>query len=163
VYIQEAHPTDLWQVAANVRDNVLFASPQNDNERNATASACVRKLGIRIPALLDGIENRAERAYTGWPDRLYVVGRDGRVVFKSRPGPYGFSSKELGEALRDIAAKGESTSASTARAASLRARLGTYVQRGSAPARRRTIVGQDCILPADFQSAEAPVANRRAA
>ena len=27
VYIQEAHPTDVWQMESNVKDGVLFASP----------------------------------------------------------------------------------------------------------------------------------------
>lgn len=54
VYIQEAHPTDLWQMAANERDSVLFRSPRTNSKRSETASACVRNLGIRIPALLDG-------------------------------------------------------------------------------------------------------------
>ena len=103
VYIQEAHPTDLWEMAANVRDGVLFASARTDGERTETASACVRNLGIRIPALLDGMDNRIERAYTGWPDRLYLIGNDGRVIFKTRPGPYGFSSQELEKALRTVA------------------------------------------------------------
>ena len=100
VYIQEAHPTDLWEMSANVRDGVLFRSAHTEGERTQTASACVRNLGIRIPALLDHIDNRTERAYTGWPDRLYLIAQDGRVVFKTRPGPYGFSSKGLAEALR---------------------------------------------------------------
>jgi type I thyroxine 5'-deiodinase len=103
IYIEEAHPTDLWQMAANVRDGVLFRSPRSDGERTETASACVRNLGIRIPSLLDGIDNRIERAYTAWPDRLYLIGQDGRVVFKTRPGPYGFSSKDLEAAVRKLA------------------------------------------------------------
>jgi type I thyroxine 5'-deiodinase len=63
----------------------------------------MRKLGIRIPALLDGIANSTERAYTAWPDRLYVIGRDGRVLFKSAPGPYGFSTEELAAKVRSLA------------------------------------------------------------
>ena len=102
VYIQEAHPTDLWQLPSNVKDEVLFASPRTDDERRSTAVACVRNLGIRIPALLDGIENRTERAYTGWPDRLYLIGKDGRVVYKSAPGPYGFSTVDLERALQRL-------------------------------------------------------------
>jgi len=82
----------------------LFASPRTDGERNTTATACVRKLGIRIPALLDAIENQTERVYTGWPDRLYLISRGGRVVFKSLPGPFGFSPKELEQALRTATA-----------------------------------------------------------
>jgi len=78
---------------------VLFASPKSDGERDSVATACVRKLGIRIPALLDGIDNPTERAYTGWPDRIYIIGRDGRILFKTAPGPYGFSSSGLEAAL----------------------------------------------------------------
>jgi len=85
-----------------VRDGVQYRSPRTDGERTATASACVRNLGIHIPAVLDGIENRTERAYTGWPDRLYVVATDGRVAFKTAPGPYGFSTKGLEQALARV-------------------------------------------------------------
>ena len=99
VYIQEAHPTDLWQLPSNVRDGVLFASPKTDDERTGTASACIRKLGINIPALVDGIGNQTERDYTGWPDRLYLISREGRVLYKSEPGPYGFSTRNLEQAL----------------------------------------------------------------
>ena len=103
VYIQEAHPTDIWQMESNVRDRVLFASARTDGERNQTATVCVRTLGIHIPAILDGIENQTERAYTGWPDRLYLVGEDGRVAFKTAPGPYGFSTHGLEQALQRVA------------------------------------------------------------
>ena len=104
VYIQEAHPVDLWQLSSNVKDGVLFASPQSIEERTSTASACVRNLGIRIPAVLDGIDNGTEHAYTGWPDRMYVIGKGGRIVFKTAPGPFGFSTRDLEKALQKITA-----------------------------------------------------------
>jgi type I thyroxine 5'-deiodinase len=62
----------------------------------------VRKLDIRIPAVLDGIDNPTERAYTAWPDRLYVIDTQGRVAFKSAPGPYGFSTRDLEQSLRQV-------------------------------------------------------------
>lgn len=49
VYIQEAHPTDLWQMASNVRDGVLFRSPGTESERTETASACNGRAGSLIP------------------------------------------------------------------------------------------------------------------
>ena len=101
VYIEEAHPTDLWQLPSNVRDGVLFASPRSDEERTATAEACVRKLNIQIPAVLDGIENQTERAYTGWPDRMYLIDTGGTIRYKSAPGPFGFSTKDLEQSLRE--------------------------------------------------------------
>ena len=102
VYIQEAHPTDLWQMPVNEREGVLFASPRTADERQETASACVRKLGLKIPALVDGIANTTERSYTGWPDRLYLIDRGGRVLYKSAPGPFGFHPSALEQALRGL-------------------------------------------------------------
>ena len=87
---------------ANVRENVVFRNPQSDGERFNVAESCVRNLGIRFPALIDGIDNTVERLYTGWPDRLYLIGPDGRVVFKSAPGPFGFHPEGLEAALRGI-------------------------------------------------------------
>ena len=100
VYIQEAHPVDLWQVSSNVRDGVLLPSPQTPEERAGDAEMCVVKLAIKLPSLVDGIDNRVERAYTGWPDRLYIIGTDGRVRYKSAPGPFGFSTKDLEASLK---------------------------------------------------------------
>ena len=60
------------------------------------------KLAIKMTALVDGIDNRIERAYTGWPDRLYVVGTDGRVRHKSGPGPFGFSTGNLEQSIQQM-------------------------------------------------------------
>lgn len=102
VYIVEAHPTDIWQMKSNIKDNVLFANPKTDEERALVAGACVRKLGIKFPAVIDGIDNRTEVAYTGWPDRLYLIDRDGKVAFKSRPGPFGFKPDQLEAAIKKL-------------------------------------------------------------
>lgn len=105
VYILEAHPSDVWQMESNIRDQVVFASPKNEEERALVAGACVRKLGIKFPAVLDGFGNPTEQAYTGWPDRIYLIDSRGRVVFKSRPGPFGFKPDELHAALVQLVGK----------------------------------------------------------
>lgn len=102
VYILEAHPSDVWQMASNVRENVVFASPRNLDEKTELAGTCVRKLGIKFPALVDGFENTVERAYTGWPDRIYLIDQNGRVAYKSKPGPFGFKPSELQNALERL-------------------------------------------------------------
>ena len=89
----------------NEREGVVYKNPQSDAERVTIAGSCVRNLGIRIPALVDGIDNTVERLYTGWPDRLYLIGADGRVAFKSAPGPFGFHPENLEAALRVIEAR----------------------------------------------------------
>ena len=49
---------------SNIRDKVVFASPRDEDERAQVAGACVRKLGIKFPAVLDEFGNTAEQAYT---------------------------------------------------------------------------------------------------
>ena len=85
---------------SNVHDHVLFASPKNEGERFEVAGACVRKLGIKFPALVDGFDNRVEPAYTGWPDRLYLIAPGGKVLYKSKPGPFGFDPNLLAAAIK---------------------------------------------------------------
>lgn len=102
VYIQEAHPSDAWQMPSNVREKVVFAAPKSLAERGEVAGACVRKLGIEIPALVDGFDDAVERAYTAWPDRLYVLDQQGRVAWKSAPGPFGFEPAQAEAALKPL-------------------------------------------------------------
>jgi hypothetical protein len=105
VYILEAHPSDVWQMESNIKDKVVFASPKDEAERDEIAGACVRKLGIKFPAVIDGFDNTVEKAYTGWPDRLYLVDARGRVAYKSKPGPFGFKPDELQAALERTVGK----------------------------------------------------------
>lgn len=100
MYILEAHPSDVWQMASNIRDHVVFASPKNYDERASLANSCVRKLGIKFLAVLDDFSNVAEVAYTGWPDRIYLIDTAGKIAYKSRPGPFGFHPEELRAALQ---------------------------------------------------------------
>jgi hypothetical protein len=102
VYIQEAHSSDVWQLASNIRDKVIFRAAQSFEERTEVASSCVLKLGIKIPAVVDDMNNSTEQAYTGWPDRIYLIDRDGRVAFKTKPGPFGFDPSQLEMNLQRI-------------------------------------------------------------
>jgi Iodothyronine deiodinase len=103
VYIQEAHPIDAWQVDDNLKDDVLVASTMKKDDRVEAAGMCIRNLGIELPALVDESDNRVERAYTGWPDRLYVIDREGRIDYKSSAGPFGFKPAEVEAALARLA------------------------------------------------------------
>jgi type I thyroxine 5'-deiodinase len=94
---------------SNIKDQVVFASPRSQEERATVAGSCVRKLGIEIPAVLDEFGNSTESAYTAWPDRLYVIDGNGKVAFKSRPGPFGFKPDELKAALIKVVPQVQST------------------------------------------------------
>jgi len=89
-------------MAINVREQIVFADPKTFEERTAVAESCIRKLGINIPAVVDDLGDGVEAAYTGWPDRLYVIDRDGKVAFKSAPGPYGFAPARMEDTLHKL-------------------------------------------------------------
>ncbi|MBM3502005.1 MAG: hypothetical protein FJX74_25410 [Armatimonadetes bacterium] len=106
VYIREAHPADGWQVGANLQDQVIVTSPRSSGERSAVAQSCQAGLHLAIPMLIDGMDNAVETAYAGWPDRLYVVGIDGKIAYKGAPGPGGFRPEEMRAALDWLLAEG---------------------------------------------------------
>jgi len=41
------------------------------------------------------MENTAGRAFNAWPERLYVLSREGTVLYKGGKGPYDFNPDEL--------------------------------------------------------------------
>ena len=99
VYIREAHPEDGWVLADNRHEEIALVDPTSLAERAAAADACVTRLPTRIPVLLDDVDDAVALAYGGWPDRLYLIGRDGRVAFRGDVGPFGFKPEELAAAI----------------------------------------------------------------
>jgi len=78
----------------------LIQDAVTQEERNATAAVCMTKLALEpIPALVDDMDNTANDGYSGWPDRLYLVGKDGNVAYHGGRGPFGFKTEELAEAI----------------------------------------------------------------
>jgi type I thyroxine 5'-deiodinase len=96
VYIREAHALDsnAPMTFGAVED------PINDKERHDVAETCVTKLDLAmIPSVVDKIDDKVNRAYGGWPDRLYLVGKDGRIAYAGGRGPSGFKPDELERAI----------------------------------------------------------------
>ena len=100
VYIREAHPEDGWVLAANRRDRIALADPASPEERSGAAQACALRLEIRLPVLVDRIDDEVARRYGGWPDRLCLIGRDGRVAYLGDEGPWGFRPDLLDDAIQ---------------------------------------------------------------
>jgi hypothetical protein len=98
VYIREAHPTDGRQVPANVKEKLLIPDPKTLKERQEVAEQFAEQFKVTIPILVDTIDDKVEKAYAGWPDRLYVV-HQGKIAYKGGPGPGGFKVRELPEVL----------------------------------------------------------------
>ena len=105
VYIKEAHPEDnvgAYQVQANRDEGVVYNQPASIGERAQIAEACMLHLNLAMPMLLDNMHNEAEEKYVALPERLYVIDKDGVLVYRSEPGPHGFDMDEWLEAIRTV-------------------------------------------------------------
>ena len=78
----------------------MIEDPISDGERQAVARRCAASLKLEMPAIVDRIDDKVNAAYHAWPERLYLVGADGKVEYVGGPGPFGFEPNELEAALR---------------------------------------------------------------
>ena len=70
-------------------------------ERSGIAKQCVATLEIQhLPTLIDEMDDRVGGVYQGFPDRLYLVGLDGKIAYQGGPGPFGFRPEELDDAIK---------------------------------------------------------------
>jgi hypothetical protein len=101
VYIKEAHALDsAWPMGG--KGAPIVEEPQTLDERKQVAARCDAKLDLDpLPILIDDMDDTAEKAYLGWPDRLYLVGAEGRIAYAGARGPMGFEPDELEDAIRD--------------------------------------------------------------
>jgi hypothetical protein len=103
VYISEAHPGSIVAVPKKGGGTELQIIPPTTtvDERLRNLRQFAEVVGLTIPAVVDSEDDAAKRAYAGWPDRIYVVGVDGKIAYKGAPGPSGFKVPELAEWLRE--------------------------------------------------------------
>jgi hypothetical protein len=99
VYIREAHAADGWSLPSNDRLGISIAQHKDYGERCQAAKACCGSLKMTMPMVVDEIDDRVGIAYSGMPDRLYVVDTQGRVAYKGGRGPFGYKPSELEQAL----------------------------------------------------------------
>ncbi len=98
IYIREAHPTDGWDIGSENR----IADPQTIEERRRVAAMCEASLEYGIPTVVDEMDDAVMTAYAAWPERLYLVGTDGRVAYAGGLGPWGFNPAELKAAIEAV-------------------------------------------------------------
>jgi hypothetical protein len=63
---------------------------------------CSRTLQLPNQALLDGLDNKVEAAYSAWPSRAFVIGMDGRVRYSTHLTELDFSVNDMEAALRAV-------------------------------------------------------------
>jgi hypothetical protein len=84
---------------SNDKAGVAFAQPKTAEERTKIAEQCCTVLKITMPLVVDTIDDRVGHAYSGMPDRLYVLDRHGRVAYQGGRGPFGFRPGEMEQSL----------------------------------------------------------------
>lgn len=52
-----------------------------------------------MPLLVSTMDDQVNRAYSGFPDRLYLNDREGQVTYKGGCGPFGYKPRELEQTL----------------------------------------------------------------
>ena len=99
MYVREAHPIDGWRSDFNDKVGISITQPKTLEERTAIAKRCSGVLEITMPLVVDTIDDRVGHAYSGMPDRLYVIDPTGRVTYQGGRGPFGFNPGEMEQAL----------------------------------------------------------------
>jgi hypothetical protein len=105
VYVSEAHPDDEWRMESNREEKVILDQPRTFEERREAARLLVDRFEYGLPLALDAMDDKAEAAYAAWPERLYVVAKGGRIVYRGGLGPFGFHPEEMERALAAHLAK----------------------------------------------------------
>lgn len=97
IYINEAHAADSnWSVPYAEEKGIT----EHDDyaERCATADMLISDEALSIPTIIDDMDNAVNKAYSAWPDRVFVVRTDGRLAVAADRGPFGF-----GPAIKETA------------------------------------------------------------
>jgi len=99
VYIQEAHPEEGWQVAPNIQEGIVHHQHRSAEDRAEMAQVCSLRLNLRMPLLLDTMDDEVDLKYNALPERLYLLDAEGRVAYKSVAGSFGFDPEAWARAI----------------------------------------------------------------
>ena len=94
IYTLEAHPLDGWHVESNEEAGIMIATHKSTQDRAEAAHACTLGTGLGVPMVLDSMQDEAAKLYNGSPERLFVIDRDGTIVFRSSVGPFDMEDVE---------------------------------------------------------------------
>ena len=76
--------------------------PKTFSEREEVAQSCQAELNLSVPLLVDDIKDTVSRAFDAMPDRMYIIGKDGRIAYKGGRGPREFYVSEMERELKKL-------------------------------------------------------------
>ncbi len=115
IYNQEPHATDEWWFGETetmrffhsrfkARSAIDIAKPQTYEERREAAIRFENQLLGDIPLYVDTIDDHVNTLYTSRPTRIYLIGKDGKVVYNPGIGPYSFNPDYLEPEIKKVLA-----------------------------------------------------------
>ncbi|MFC1714580.1 deiodinase-like protein [Candidatus Poribacteria bacterium] len=102
VYLREIRPSDSQKVGANAVAETGIGQLETMEDRMAVARSSYSNLGLPFPAVVDSMDNKTEEAYAAWPDRIYIVDKNGRLAYKGEEGPEGFKPLAMERTLAKL-------------------------------------------------------------
>lgn len=79
----------------------LVEDPITMVERHKVAATCTEFMELEMDVIVDTIDDKVNLAYGGWPTRLYLVGKDGKIAYAGGKGPFEYRPPELKAAIVD--------------------------------------------------------------
>ncbi len=106
IYIREAHPAQAGQKAEDAGwkavEGTVFTQPKTFEERRKLAETACTFWELPIPTLVDTLEPSIGEMYQAWPNRLYLIDTEGRIVYRGMQGPQGVNVREGEIQLRKL-------------------------------------------------------------
>lgn len=88
LYTRESHPAENYGAHTSFEQKLSYAHDMHRLE------------DVRFPIIVDNLDGRIHRAYGLWPNALFVIHKDGRLIFRSNMANHA----ELRQFLEDIIA-----------------------------------------------------------
>jgi hypothetical protein len=103
VYIRDTHPVLGFRAPTNDRKGMTpDQEPKTVADREKWACEDRKKMTCTIPVVMDTMDDETMRAYDAFPQRVYVLDRNGKVVYSSS-GLVGFDLESVTKAVTAVA------------------------------------------------------------
>lgn len=108
VYIKEAHPVEGDKGVRYAKEKGI-TQPKTYEERCTVADILMKEQEIKIPTIIDEIDNKVGEAYRGSPTRAFLARKDGRLGVAGKRGPWGLKPalEQIKECLEQYRKTGE--------------------------------------------------------
>jgi hypothetical protein len=102
VYIRDTHPVLGFRAPTNDRKGISAdQEPRTLADREKWACADRKKMKCTIPVIMDTFDDKTMRAFDAFPQRVYVLARNGIVVYSSA-GLVGFERESTATAVKSL-------------------------------------------------------------